>query len=55
MSIIPIFDPAKVGRPMRVAAFMSGSGTNIMKLIELEKRLKAEEGAAPFQVLFVFF
>ena len=39
---------------MRVAAFMSGSGTNITKLIEREKRLRAEEGASPFEVVFVF-
>lgn len=30
----PIFDPAVAGRPLRVAAFMSGSGTNITKLLE---------------------
>jgi len=39
---------------MRVAAFMSGSGTNITKLIGCEKRLRAEEGASPFEVVFVF-
>lgn len=54
MSIQPIFDPKAKGRPMRVAAFMSGSGTNIRKLLELQKRLESEEGEAPFQVLFVF-
>jgi phosphoribosylglycinamide formyltransferase-1 len=40
MKITPLFDPEKTGRPMRVAAFMSGSGTNIIKLIQLEKKLK---------------
>jgi folate-dependent phosphoribosylglycinamide formyltransferase PurN len=54
MPITPIFDPKKAGRSMRVAAFMSGSGTNIMKLIRLEQDLKAEEGASPFEVVFVF-
>ena len=54
MSITPIFDPAQSGRPMRVAAFMSGSGTNIMKLIEREKVLKAAEGSSPFEVIFIF-
>jgi folate-dependent phosphoribosylglycinamide formyltransferase PurN len=39
---------------MRVAAFMSGSGTNIMKLIEREKGLKAAEGSSPFEVVFIF-
>ncbi len=54
MSIIPIFDMEKAGRPMRVAAFMSGSGTNIMKLLELEKHIRAEEGKPAFEVVFVF-
>jgi folate-dependent phosphoribosylglycinamide formyltransferase PurN len=38
---------------MRVAGFMSGSGTNIIKLIEREEALKAE-GASPFEVVFIF-
>ena len=39
---------------MRVAAFMSGSGTNIKKLIEREKWLIKQEGSSPFQVIFIF-
>lgn len=54
MPITPIYDPEKTERPMRVAAFMSGSGTNILKLIELEKRLNADEGASPFEITFIF-
>lgn len=54
MPITPIYDPEKTERPMRVAAFMSGSGTNIIKLIELEKRLNANEGASPFEITFIF-
>ena len=50
----PIFDPKKEGRPMRVAAFMSGSGTNIMRLLEHEKRLEALEGKSPFKTIFIF-
>ena len=37
MTPIPIFEPDEHQRPMRVAAFMSGSGTNIMRLLEHEK------------------
>jgi folate-dependent phosphoribosylglycinamide formyltransferase PurN len=54
MPVVPIFDPKAVGRPMRVAGFMSGSGTNILKLIEREKLLKARDGASPFEVVFIF-
>ena len=54
MPITPIFDPKTSERPMRVAAFMSGSGTNIMKLIEREKKLKVTEGSSPFEVVFIF-
>jgi folate-dependent phosphoribosylglycinamide formyltransferase PurN len=39
---------------MRVAAFMSGSGTNIIKLIEKEKALKEKSGSSPFHVVFIF-
>ena len=39
---------------MRVAAFMSGSGTNIIKLVEKEKALIAGQGGSPFEVVFIF-
>jgi folate-dependent phosphoribosylglycinamide formyltransferase PurN len=39
---------------MRVAGFMSGSGTNILRLLEREKLLKAKEGASPYEVVFIF-
>jgi folate-dependent phosphoribosylglycinamide formyltransferase PurN len=54
MPITPIFNPEKAGRPMRVAAFMSGSGTNITKLIARQKELEARENTSPFQVIFIF-
>jgi folate-dependent phosphoribosylglycinamide formyltransferase PurN len=54
MPITPIYDPAKREGPMRVAAFMSGSGTNIVKLIELERRLEADQGTSPFEIVFIF-
>jgi len=54
MKITPIFDPDKAGRPMRVAAFMSGSGTNILKLIDTQNRITKMEGHSPFEVVFIF-
>jgi len=54
MSITPIYNPQEKRRPMRVAAFMSGSGTNIIKLLEEEKRLFKENRRSPFEVIFIF-
>ncbi len=54
MRLTPIFDPQKSGRPMQVAAFMSGSGTNIVKLIERERALERQSGTSPFHVVFIF-
>jgi folate-dependent phosphoribosylglycinamide formyltransferase PurN len=54
MKITPIFDPQASGRTMRVAAFMSGSGTNIIRLLERETELRDEPGGSPFRVIFVF-
>jgi len=42
----PIFDPTQAGRPLRVAAFMSGSGTNVIKLLEAPD--------ASYEVAFIF-
>jgi folate-dependent phosphoribosylglycinamide formyltransferase PurN len=33
---------------------MSGSGTNILRLLEREKLLKARDGVSPFEVVFIF-
>ena len=54
MPKVPIFDPKAAGRPMRVAGFMSGSGTNILRLLEREKLLKARQGGSPFEIVFIF-
>lgn len=54
MTFNPIFDPVKKKRPMRVAGFMSGAGTNIEKLIEHQRRLEIEQGRSPFEVVFIF-
>jgi folate-dependent phosphoribosylglycinamide formyltransferase PurN len=53
MGLMPIFDPLEKHRPMRVAAFMSGSGTNILRLLEREKELE-RQGTKLFQVVFIF-
>ena len=50
----PIFDVERQGKPMRVAAFMSGSGTNIMRLLDHEKSLRNREGGSPFETVFIF-
>ena len=39
---------------MRVAGFMSGTGSNLIRLIEMSKRLEREKGSSPFQVVFIF-
>ncbi|MBI5525926.1 MAG: formyl transferase [Deltaproteobacteria bacterium] len=47
-----IHDPA--AGPMRVAAFMSGSGTNLEKILEHQERLSRERGRSPFEVVVIF-
>ena len=54
MPIKLLFDPARVGRPMRLAAFMSGSGTNVTRLIEWQKRLAEKPGPVAFELVFIF-
>lgn len=54
MTVAPIFDPDAVQRPMRVAAFMSGSGTNILRLLEHQARLEEQESRSPFETVFIF-
>jgi len=54
MKLTPIFDPEKKGRAMKVAAFMSGSGTNVIRCIERQRELEKEPGGSPFRVVFLF-
>jgi folate-dependent phosphoribosylglycinamide formyltransferase PurN len=55
MRLTPIFDPAQKGMPMRVAAFMSGSGTNVIRLLERQRELeKHEPNGSPFRLCFIF-
>jgi len=39
---------------MRVAAFMSGSGTNVIRLLEKQEELKNQPGGSPFEIVFIF-
>ena len=54
MTLTPLFDPQLVGRAMRVAAFMSGSGTNVIRLIDRQKQLEKDPGGSPFKIIFIF-
>ena len=47
-----LHDPAN-GR-LRVVALMSGSGTNLEKVLEHQQRLQAERGESPFEVVAIF-
>lgn len=48
-----IFD-SKSGKQMKVACFMSGSGTNVRRIIEHQLKLKKERGRSPFKVVVIF-
>jgi folate-dependent phosphoribosylglycinamide formyltransferase PurN len=48
----PLFIP-NPDRPMRVAGFMSGSGTNLERILEREKALREEKGSPPFKVVVI--
>lgn len=53
MKIKPLYTPSPE-RPMAVAAFMSGSGTNLVKILEHEKKLLKVNGEKPFEVTLIF-
>ncbi|MCX8011624.1 MAG: formyltransferase family protein [Desulfobacterota bacterium] len=50
--IIPLHNPAE--GPLRIAGLMSGSGTNIRKILEYQKLLEKKEGEAPFKIVVLF-
>lgn len=41
-------------RPMQVAGFMSGSGTNLVKILERQAELAQEPGGSPFRIVLIF-
>jgi len=53
MVLTRIFDSRKLG-PMKVAGFMSGKGTNLIKIIEHERALVKSTGLSPYQVAVIF-
>lgn len=53
MLIQPIYTPSK-DKPMLTAGFMSGSGTNLIKIIEWAKQLEAEKGKSPYRINVIF-
>ncbi|MCB2187432.1 MAG: formyl transferase [Deltaproteobacteria bacterium] len=42
----PLFDPRQTGRPLRLAAFLSGSGSNVVQILE--------RGSELYKVVFLF-
>ena len=52
MSLKPIHDPA-LGT-MRCVALMSGSGTNVRRILEHREKLIKNEGGSPFDVVGIF-
>jgi len=52
MKLVPIHDPAE--GPLRVAGLMSGSGTNIRKILEYQEKQQAQHGEAPFEMVVLF-
>ncbi len=50
--ITSLHDPSK--GPLRVVGLMSGSGTNIRKIIEHQHTLARNEGTSPFEMVVLF-
>ena len=51
--LYPLYLP-QPDRPMRVAGFMSGSGTNLEKILDRQKALQDQSGRSPYMVVVVF-
>ena len=53
MKIKQIYSPRPDG-PLRLAGFMSGSGTNLVKIVQYERRLAQATGQKPYEVVLIF-
>ena len=49
----PLYSPT-AGQPMRVAGFMSGSGTNLSKILERQDELSGGPEGCPYEVVVIF-
>ena len=52
MTLRPLHDPST--GPLRVVGLMSGSGSNLRRILECARRLAAERGRSPFTVVAIF-
>jgi phosphoribosylglycinamide formyltransferase 1 len=52
MPIRPIHDPQE--GPLRVIGLMSGSGSNLRRILEHQHKLQADTGASPFELVALF-
>jgi folate-dependent phosphoribosylglycinamide formyltransferase PurN len=53
LSVKPLYEP-RPGGPMRVACFVSGSGTNLVRILEHQRKLERREGGTPYRVCVIF-
>ena len=50
-----LYTPYDLGdQPMGIAGFMSGSGSNLVKILEHQKKLEQSENGSPYQVRLIF-
>lgn len=49
-----MYDPEVEGLPMRLACFMSGTGTNVIKIIEHQLSYKARKENCPYETVLIF-
>ena len=52
MALKELYHPES-GR-MRIAGFISGGGSNLVKIIEHGIQIESEEGRSPYQVVVIF-